>query len=83
VIPVKTHIFLLFAVALSCLPCRFAPAEAQDLVIRSRPLLHTLVEIKAWGPGAEQAIEEAFAEMERSEERRVGKECRSRWSPYH
>src|SRR3712207_7880861 len=21
--------------------------------------------------------------MERSEERRVGKECRSRWSPYH
>ena len=23
------------------------------------------------------------AEMIRSEERRVGKECRSRWSPYH
>src|SRR2546421_9429868 len=23
------------------------------------------------------------AERERSEERRVGKECRSRWSPYH
>ena len=23
------------------------------------------------------------AKMERSEERRVGKECRSRWSPYH
>ena len=22
-------------------------------------------------------------EKERSEERRVGKECRSRWSPYH
>ena len=22
-------------------------------------------------------------EYERSEERRVGKECRSRWSPYH
>ena len=22
-------------------------------------------------------------EMSRSEERRVGKECRSRWSPYH
>src|SRR2546426_9921874 len=26
--------------------------------------------------------EEAYADM-RSEERRVGKECRSRWSPYH
>ena len=26
---------------------------------------------------------EAFWEGVRSEERRVGKECRSRWSPYH
>ena len=26
---------------------------------------------------------EAAARAERSEERRVGKECRSRWSPYH
>ena len=25
----------------------------------------------------------AFGTIERSEERRVGKECRSRWSPYH
>src|SRR3712207_6956943 len=25
----------------------------------------------------------AFTEAYRSEERRVGKECRSRWSPYH
>jgi len=24
-----------------------------------------------------------LAELYRSEERRVGKECRSRWSPYH
>ena len=24
-----------------------------------------------------------FASLYRSEERRVGKECRSRWSPYH
>ena len=29
----------------------------------------------------EAAVKEA--EAERSEERRVGKECRSRWSPYH
>ena len=30
-------------------------------------------------------IEALYAEKEekRSEERRVGKECRSRWSPYH
>src|SRR3989475_13254691 len=25
----------------------------------------------------------AMADLVRSEERRVGKECRSRWSPYH
>ena len=25
----------------------------------------------------------SLSEAERSEERRVGKECRSRWSPYH
>ena len=24
-----------------------------------------------------------YADLARSEERRVGKECRSRWSPYH
>ena len=26
---------------------------------------------------------ESYAKATRSEERRVGKECRSRWSPYH
>ena len=29
------------------------------------------------------AIFDAFNDEKRSEERRVGKECRSRWSPYH
>ena len=28
-------------------------------------------------------LADAIDEAERSEERRVGKECRSRWSPYH
>ena len=36
---------------------------------------------------AEESLRDADAvvagEAERSEERRVGKECRSRWSPYH
>ena len=27
--------------------------------------------------------EKLAQELDRSEERRVGKECRSRWSPYH
>ena len=29
------------------------------------------------------APEKAVFVLDRSEERRVGKECRSRWSPYH
>ena len=32
---------------------------------------------------AERNLEAAFPARPRSEERRVGKECRSRWSPYH
>ena len=28
-------------------------------------------------------LEDKTVEITRSEERRVGKECRSRWSPYH
>ena len=39
-------------------------------------------------PGTTKYTNEELAEMirddtKRSEERRVGKECRSRWSPYH
>ena len=30
-----------------------------------------------------KALVECDGDMDRSEERRVGKECRSRWSPYH
>ena len=30
-----------------------------------------------------ECIKLFFEEYGRSEERRVGKECRSRWSPYH
>ena len=37
--------------------------------------------------GREQGMAQGMAQGEerlsRSEERRVGKECRSRWSPYH
>src|SRR2546429_6021472 len=38
------------------------------------------------GRGGQAAVEEQWvdqANASRSEERRVGKECRSRWSPYH
>ena len=35
------------------------------------------------GPGIVSARSNRFVFSVRSEERRVGKECRSRWSPYH
>src|SRR2546430_15894050 len=34
-------------------------------------------------PAEPPALEPSALEWTRSEERRVGKECRSRWSPYH
>ena len=34
-------------------------------------------------PETDHAPEASTSDSERSEERRVGKECRSRWSPYH
>ena len=33
--------------------------------------------------GFEKVYKQGFNIKTRSEERRVGKECRSRWSPYH
>src|SRR3712207_9324838 len=34
-------------------------------------------------PSGNSVAAEALLRLSRSEERRVGKECRSRWSPYH
>src|SRR5260370_627836 len=49
------------------------------------------VELRAWGRegpwrnrrGFDTIVQTATGIALRSEERRVGKECRSRWSPYH
>ena len=46
------------------------------------PSIDFIVRVKDFQIGeTNRAYEDNFAE--RSEERRVGKECRSRWSPYH
>ena len=42
-----------------------------------------LMGIKPTYPSAKYGYVVPFPEEKRSEERRVGKECRSRWSPYH
>src|SRR2546430_16888481 len=41
----------------------------EELVRRAAPIVQEKIE--------------RFGQFPRSEERRVGKECRSRWSPYH
>ena len=38
---------------------------------------------KSEGNGLRRLSEDELVKELRSEERRVGKECRSRWSPYH
>ena len=45
--------------------------DAEGLFLSTRP------------PGAPEPRDSQLAGERRSEERRVGKECRSRWSPYH
>src|SRR5260370_821352 len=67
--------------------------DSGDVAIRKGTRLSTVAQISEFAPGVtirsvvEAALQRgAVPEAERasrSEERRVGKECRSRWSPYH
>src|SRR5687767_14803387 len=62
-----------------------------DLLVVSQFTLHAATKkgnrpsyIRASKPEISIPLYEQFIkQVERSEERRVGKECRSRWSPYH
>src|SRR2546425_13350465 len=56
---------------------RQLPAETVDCVITSPPY----GKLKNYGARGQMGYGQKWEE--RSEERRVGKECRSRWSPYH
>ena len=58
--------------------------EAKDLVEGAPKMIKEGVS-KADADDMKKKLEEAGAKvaLKRSEERRVGKECRSRWSPYH
>ena len=62
------------------------PAEQRDRVAAACPALVGLIHqgheiIISHGNGPQVGMIQAA--FDRSEERRVGKECRSRWSPYH
>ena len=49
----------------------------------SAPSLRACADLPSEGLGEEAGEEPGEGAGRRSEERRVGKECRSRWSPYH
>ena len=42
-----------------------------------------LAQMQAWFAEHMPSVKTVLKRISRSEERRVGKECRSRWSPYH
>src|SRR3712207_7528847 len=53
-----------------------------QLLQRAEGLLKLLVDLRGALQDGDAGAQRA-ADARRSEERRVGKECRSRWSPYH
>jgi hypothetical protein len=54
--------------------CTLELSDGRAVLLQERAALNELDFVAALGPVPEEV---------RSEERRVGKECRSRWSPYH
>ena len=56
--------------------------DARDQLKKGVDALANAVKVTLGPKGRNVIIEKKFG-APRSEERRVGKECRSRWSPYH
>ena len=52
-------------------------------LLEGEDVINTGKAMRALGATVERTGEGAWRVNGRSEERRVGKECRSRWSPYH
>src|ERR1035438_5263850 len=88
---VKNVVFVLMGVDLALGPLLTlviaSPRKPRRELVRDISMI-VAVQLLALGYGSEQLwagrpLYYAFSETVRSEERRVGKECRSRWSPYH
>ena len=78
----KRYPVLAFCVLWAVPDCQ-AQDPCNDLVlnsIRYSPFSDTVIVVEVTNNGSELFDHPGFV---RSEERRVGKECRSRWSPYH
>src|SRR5260370_34362432 len=57
--------------------------EPESLILPAVGCSHSHTNPRAWMCGSLKAWLTVLIGPHRSEERRVGKECRSRWSPYH
>ena len=66
---------------------RLLDTDSDDLADRTRDLMDALTDgpyfLDSFDAELFDALVEKIIVDSRSEERRVGKECRSRWSPYH
>ena len=70
---------------MKCLEILRDSEEYRSLLVMSRSAKLTLEQETDWSVSQVEALADEVLEQDniRSEERRVGKECRSRWSPYH
>src|SRR3712207_7023316 len=60
------------------------PGAGPHLLALEPPLRDDLLAVRAYRGSADARADAGRRRVQaRSEERRVGKECRSRWSPYH
>ena len=58
----------------------FISKQLNGLYCRFSTVIDTLTD---WNMTKKEYVQMCMEKAKRSEERRVGKECRSRWSPYH
>src|SRR2546430_17216573 len=81
----RQHIFLATQASVATLIVSRAPFSPGDLKALNNAATeyehHTLVSPTVAVPS--ETLNRILTSKSRSEERRVGKECRSRWSPYH
>src|SRR5256885_13275119 len=72
------------SIALASLPTpRAASSAGTGFCLASATAFTTWASVPASSLGRTMALLATGIRRSRSEERRVGKECRSRWSPYH
>jgi len=57
-----------------------APFQLDQFLVEVADVVNTTLDLDTLLLRTAELVHRA---IERSEERRVGKECRSRWSPYH